>query len=201
MYWFWPDSIKTKSRSHTLIKTVITESYQAMKHICFFNSELPSWGHYMFQWKRTWFLQQVFFSSWTTKIRSVTYVVYQRSTQMVKRKPEHFSQPVSFWWFLYFFSKGGKTTDISCRRCQSRHLFSISCTYPFLRAYYELRHSSGHISGLCKAFLIWISKLHTQKFTVLYSNSIWIISLLNSQGLWVCSTREEVSQNRREWRI
>ena len=191
MFWFWPDSSKTKSRSHTLIKTALTESYRAIKHICVFNSELPSWGLYMFQWKRAWFLQQLFFSSWTTKIRSATYVVYQKSTQTVKRKPEHFRQPVSFWQFLYFFSKGEKITDISCRPCQNGHLFSISCTYPFLRAYYEWRHSSGHRSGLCKAFLIRVSKLHTPKFTV--SNSIWIISMLNTQGLCVCPTREEVS--------
>lgn len=98
---------------------------------------------------------------------------------MVKRKPEHFSQTVSF---LYFFSKEGeKITDMSCRPCQSRHLFSISCTYPFLRAYCELRHSSGHRSGLCKSFVIRISKLHTQKFAVSSSNSVWITSLFNTQ--------------------
>lgn len=39
---FWPDSSKTKSRCYTVIKTVLTESYQAMKHIYVFNSELPS---------------------------------------------------------------------------------------------------------------------------------------------------------------
>lgn len=136
-----------------------------------------------------------FFSSWTTKIRSIAYVVYQR--RAVKRKPEHSSQPLSLWQFLYFFSKGEKITDISCRPCQNRHLFSISCTYPFLRAYCELRRSSGHRSGLCIEFLIRRINLALRS---LLSPSLIVhpLSLLSTRGLWICPTQEEVCLKRRQ---
>lgn len=120
--------------------------------------------------------------------------------EALKRLRENQNISVSLYHCDDFFISlaKGKKTDISCRPCQNRHLFSISCTYAFLRAYYELRRSSEHRSGLCKAFFIKISKLHTQKFLVSSSNSTLIISLLNTQRLWPCLTWGEVSWNRRE---
>lgn len=74
--------------------------------------------------------------------------------EALKRLRENQNISVSLYHYDNFFislAKGGKT-DISCRPCQNRHLFSISCTYAFLRVYYELRRRSENRSGLCKAF-------------------------------------------------